>query len=136
MSDNIALHKHLGLTFDPPADGVAVVRMPVAPAAFGFSANLHGGAIATMVDLACALACVGGSDFDPATHSLVTTDMHVRYLGKARTDQVIARAEVVRAGKQLVVVDCKVRDESDHLIASADFSMMIVALRNREGPDI
>jgi acyl-coenzyme A thioesterase PaaI-like protein len=46
----------------------------------------------------------------------------------------VARAEVVKAGSQLIVVECKVLggtadDGSEHVIATADFSMMIVPLR-------
>jgi uncharacterized protein (TIGR00369 family) len=103
--------------------------MPVLPGAFGFTANLHGGAIATMVDLACALAAARATDFDPEKESLVTADMHVRYLGRPRTAQVVAKADVVRIGSQLIVVECKVYDEDDHIIAAADFSMMRVPIR-------
>jgi uncharacterized protein (TIGR00369 family) len=127
----IPLHALLGLEWVWPDKGetVAEVRMPVRPEAFGFTANLHGGAIATMVDLACALAAARGTDFDPERESLVTSDLHIRYLGRPRTDTVVARAEIVRVGAQLIVVECRVTDDADHLIASADFSMMRVPLR-------
>lgn len=127
----IPLHALLGLEFDPPVKGSgrAEVRMPVRPEAFGFTANLHGGAIATMIDLACALAAAGAIEFDPTRESLVTADLHVRYLGRPGTDTVFARAEVVRIGSQLIVIDCKVVDGNDHLVASADFSMMRVSVR-------
>ena len=129
--DPIPLHEMLALDYTFATDGspIAEVRMPVRPEALGFTGNLHGGAIATMVDLACALAAAQSTSFDPYQESLVTADMHIRYLGRARTDSVIARAEVVRAGRQLIVIGCKVLDDDDHLIASADFSMMIVPLR-------
>ena len=65
--------------------------MPVRPEAFGFTSNLHGGAIATLVDLSCALAAARASGFDPTRESLVTADMHVRYLGRPGTDRVTAR---------------------------------------------
>ena len=103
--------------------------MPVRPNAFGFTANLHGGAVATLVDVACALAAARATDFDPTKESLVTADMHVRYLGRPRTDTVVARSEVVKLGSQLIVVECKVVDGNDHVIATADFSMMRVELR-------
>ncbi len=132
----IPLHDLLQLDFDRPEVGerVAEVTMPVAPTALGFTGALHGGAIATLVDLACALAAARFSGFDPMRETLVTADMHVRYLGRPRDDEVLARAEVVKAGKQLIVVECKVLggkgdDGSDHVIAVADFSMMIVPLR-------
>lgn len=134
--DPIPLHELLGLDFERPeiGDRIAEVTMPVRPQAFGFTANLHGGAIATLVDLACALAAARYSGFDPMKESLVTADMHVRYLGRPRADMVVARAEVVKVGSQLIVVECKViggeTDEgAEHVIAIADFSMMIVPLR-------
>lgn len=129
--DEIPLHQMLALEYEPPGEGEgrAEVRMPVRAEALGFTGNLHGGAIATMVDLACALAAAGISGFDPFRESLVTADMHIRYLGRPRTDVVVARAEVVRKGRQLIVVGCEVVDENDHRVAVADFSMMIVPLR-------
>lgn len=127
----IPLHDLLGLEFDPPVPGgrVATVRMAVRPEACGPTGSLHGGAIATMVDLACALAAVGASDFDAETESLITADMHVRYLGRPRTDVVVARAEIVKVGAQLIVVECHVADTDGHVIAAADFSMMKVPRR-------
>lgn len=139
----IALHDLLGFEFDPPEPGsrVAEVRMPVRPEAFGFTANLHGGAIATLVDLACALAAARCSGFDPMRESLVTADMHVRYLGRPHSDEVVARAEVVKVGSQLIVVECKVFAGAavggeQHVIATADFSMMIVPLREPLAPGV
>ena len=131
QAGEIPLHTLLGLTWTYPEKGSqhAEVVMPVLPGAFGFTANLHGGAIATMVDLACALAAARATDFDPEKESLVTADMHVRYLGRPRTAQVVAKADVVRIGSQLIVVECKVYDEDDHIIAAADFSMMRVPIR-------
>ena len=134
----IPLHELLGLDYDRPEKGArqAEVRMPVRPEAFGFTSNLHGGAIATMVDLACALAAARATSFDPELESLVTADMHVRYLGRPRTDMVYARAEVVRIGSQLIVIECKVVDDDDHLVAVADFSMMRVSLRRPLTPGV
>jgi uncharacterized protein (TIGR00369 family) len=131
IEDPIPLHKMLGLRYRAPeaGEGHAEVRMPVQAEALGFTGSLHGGAIATMVDLACALAAVGISGFDPERESLVTSDMHIRYLGRPRSDTVIAKADVVKKGSQLIVVACEVVDEGDHVIAVADFSMMLVALR-------
>jgi len=131
VNPRIPLHDLLGFEFEAPEPGatVAQVHMPVRPEAFGPTANLHGGAIATLIDLACGLVAALATNFDPTTESLVTSDMHVRYLGRTRTDRVTARSEIVRLGSQLIVIDCKVVDGEGHLIAVADFSMMRVPLR-------
>lgn len=130
-TSGIPLHDHLGLEVVPQDEGVvwSDVRMPVRPAAFGFTRNLHGGAIATLVDLSCAIAAVRATGFDASKESLVTADMHLRYVGRPGTANVIARSEVVRAGSQLIVIECKVIDEDEHLVCSADLSMMRVSLR-------
>ncbi len=127
----IPLHDLLGLEFAPPESGStsAEVRMAVRAESCGPTGSLHGGAIATMVDLACALAAVRASDFDAETESLITADMHVRYLGRPRTDGVSARAEIVKVGSQLIVVECRVADDDGHLIAVGDLSMMKVPRR-------
>ncbi len=127
----IPLHDLLGLEFGLPEPGstAAEVTMAVRPEACGPTGSLHGGAIATMIDLACALAAVRASNFDAATESLITADMHVRYLGRPRTDRVAAHAEVVKVGSQLIVVECRVADSEGHLIAVGDLSMMKVPRR-------
>ena len=130
-SSGIPLHDLLGLgfTWESGPGTTAEVHMPVRAPAFGHRDNLHGGAIATMVDLACALAAVRASGHDPSVESLITVDMHVRYLGRPTTDTVTAKASVVRVGSQLIVVDCDVVDGDDHMIAAADLSMMRTPLR-------
>lgn len=126
----IPLHDLLGFEFDrpEPGSGRADVRLPIRAGALGPTGSLHGGAVATVVDFACALAAVS-TGFDAAAESLITSDMHVRYLGRPRTDAVVARATVVRRGSQLIVVECRVSDTDDHVVAVADCSMMRVPRR-------
>ena len=103
--------------------------MPVRPEAYGASGNLHGGAIATLIDVAAASAAARNSAFVPGVNSLVTADIHVRYLGRPKGAYVDARAQVVRAGRQLIVVECRVVDAEDRVIAVADFASMVVPFR-------
>jgi uncharacterized protein (TIGR00369 family) len=122
------LHNLLGLQFAASPDGV-VVEMPVAPGAFNGSGNLHGGAIATLVDVASGFAAARAGTFKPGENTLVTADLHVRYLGRPKGTVVRALATVERAGRQLIVVACRVEDDLGNVIAVADFSAMIVPLR-------
>jgi uncharacterized protein (TIGR00369 family) len=123
------LHDLLGLEIVEIGEDHSTLSMPVRPEAFNSTGNLHGGAIATLIDVAAGSAAARGSGFEPGRQSLVTTDLHVRYLGRPHGDTVYARAEVLKAGRQLIVVECLVTDAEERLIASADFSMMIVPLR-------
>lgn len=126
----IPLHNLLGFVVHPEPDGpISRVDMPVRAESFGVNDNLHGGALATLVDLTSALAAVRNREVDLEVESLVTADIHIRYLGRPRTDTVTASAEVVRDGRQMIVIDCKVHDGGGHLIASADVGMMVVPRR-------
>lgn len=133
---SIPLHDLLGIELLPGdgEDGVggtsAEARIPLRPEAMGFTGNLHGGAIATLVDFTCAVAAVRATDFDVYSGSMITVDMHLRYLGRPRSgDHVVCRATCVRAGSQLIVIECKVVDAGGHLVAAGDVSMMRVGLR-------
>lgn len=103
-------------------------EMPVGEASRNAGGNLHGGAIATLADIVGATAAAMGAEtFDPMTTTLVTSDLHLRYLGRTKGDRVRASGRVVRAGKQLVVVECQVVDLSnDRVVATCDMAVMIV----------
>jgi uncharacterized protein (TIGR00369 family) len=135
LRDHTPLHALLGLEMVEMGDRHAILSMPVRSEAFNSTGNLHGGAIATLIDVAAGAAAARGSGFRPGEQSLVTADLHVRYLGRPHGDVVFARAEMLRAGRQLIVVECRVTDLEERIIASADFSMMIVAPRRPLRPD-
>jgi uncharacterized protein (TIGR00369 family) len=129
LQSDTPLHELLDLEIVEMGERHAVVSMPVREQAFNSTGNLHGGAIATLIDVAAGTAAARGSGFEHGKQSLVTADLHVRYLGRPHGDLVFARAEVVKAGRQLVIVECRVTDLEERIVASADFSMMIVPLR-------
>lgn len=129
IGGDIPLHRLLGLEIVETGDRYALLSMPIRAEAFNSTGNLHGGAIATLIDVAAGTAAARGSSFEAGRQSIVTTDLHVRYLGRPRGDVIHARADVLKAGRQLIIVDCHVTDVEDRLVASADFSMMIVPLR-------
>ncbi len=119
----------LGIEIVELGGAYSILSMPVREQAFNSTGNLHGGAIATLIDVAAGTAAALGSGFKPGRQSLVTADLHVRYLGRPHGDVIYARAQVLKAGRQLIVVECRVTDAEDRMIAAADFSMMLVPLR-------
>jgi uncharacterized protein (TIGR00369 family) len=133
------LHALLGLDIlppDPNDPSLAVVTMPVTPGAFGSTGNLHGGAIATLVDVSCASAASRSSSFRPGENTLVTADMHIRYLGRPKGEMVRGEARVLRSGRTLIVVQGTVVDDLDNVLATADFAAMVVALREPLRPEL
>ena len=126
---DVGLHAALGLTIEHVEPGDSAVGMPVAGVALNGSGNLHGGAIATLLDVACGIAAASAKGIDHEQHTLVTADMHVRYLGRPKTDTVRGEGRLVRAGRQLVVVEGRVVDAAGNVIASCDAAFMVVDRR-------
>jgi acyl-CoA thioesterase len=128
----VPLHQELGLqVVDVGHAGTAAMSIPIRDKALGNTGQLHGGAIALLFDLVCAAAATTSGAYDPMTQALVTADLHVRYLGAAKGTVATARADVVKAGRTLIVVEATMTDELDTLIAKADFSASIVTPRPR-----
>jgi len=132
---NTPLHRLLRFRFLEIEPGAVAVEMPVEADAMNASGNLHGGAIATLVDVAAGACAARASGFDPLRQSLVTADLHVRYLGRPKGDTVRAEARVMRSGRMLIVVEVRVLDPLDNVIAAADFSAMVVPRRDALRPE-
>jgi uncharacterized protein (TIGR00369 family) len=133
------LHRFLGFRVTRIDEEVVVLEMLIAPDAFGGTGNLHGGALATLIDVTSAMAASRANPFDFETHSLVTADLHVRYLGRPSGGDAVraeaTEARVVRAGRMLMVVETRVLDVNDKVIATGDFSSMLVPRRRPLLPD-
>jgi uncharacterized protein (TIGR00369 family) len=128
------LHRLLGLHVHAVEEtdwmGRAVIDMPVASGALGGTKNLHGGAISTLCDVASAWAARRASRMDPKQQTLVSTDLHVRFVSRPTETFVRATASVAHGGSRLIVVNCDVSDgERESLVAVASFSAMVVPVR-------
>jgi uncharacterized protein (TIGR00369 family) len=110
------IHRFMRLQFLDPVPGADYVdvRLP-------FSDNLrrqdgedilHGGVLATLIDVAgvWAIAALGGP---PGP----TVDMRIDFLRPALCEEHVARARVVRLGRNFAVTDVRVTDTKDRLIA-------------------
>ena len=108
----------LGLRIESRSNGTAVVRMPFSPTLLndgGPQAPIHGGAIASLADVA---ACAAVWSLDATTRS-ATISMTVNYTGMASQSTLVALATVRRHGKRLASVNVEIRDEAGALIADA-----------------
>lgn len=100
----------LDLRVESVDDGYVEMRVPhddklVNPFPEGYE-RVHGGIAATLVDTASGFALRTTFD-DPSDARLTTTDLDVSYLRPA-SDDLVAGADVVRAGGSMGVVDVRV----------------------------
>ena len=101
------------------------VELPLGASARGAVAPLHGGALSTLIDLACGVAAA--VDVDPAVSVPVSTDLTVRFLRQPRSGPLVAEATVVHSGRTSVLVECVVVDAEGRQVGRGAGSYRIVA---------
>ena len=109
MTDpDIPLQSFLGLRV-VQRGSPARLEMPLTPDVRGAVAPLHGGALATLIDVASGFAAASGIA-DDGSQMPVSTDLTVRFLRQPKASPLVAQAEVVHGGRSAVLVDCVVTD--------------------------
>jgi uncharacterized protein (TIGR00369 family) len=112
--------KLLGMSLEAlEPEGVAV-RMSFRPEITTYGDVIHGGAIASLVDIAATAAVWHGADAEKVRRG-TTVGFTVNYLAAGRGKDLVAEAHVVSRGKSLCVSEVKVWGEREDrvLVASA-----------------
>jgi len=87
---------------------------------------LHAGAIAALADSACGYAALS---LMPADAAVLSVEFKVNMLAPAKGDALVARAEVIRAGKTIMVCRADVvavTGQDEKLVAAMQGTMMVV----------
>ncbi len=96
--------------------GRAVVRLPVTPAtAGGAQGGVHGGVIATLVDMTLVTATI--TLLRRGEEPRGTAELNVSFLRPAVGAELIATCEMLKKGRSLAVGDVEVRNDRDVLVA-------------------
>jgi uncharacterized protein (TIGR00369 family) len=85
------------------------VRLPYREAVTTIGDMVHGGAIASLVDVAATAACWASPTVDPTSRG-TTIGFSINYLNAGRGQDLVATAEVIQRGKAIVVCQVSVRD--------------------------
>ena len=94
----------------------ATVVMPFSEQLTTFGDVVHGGAIATLLDVAAVAAAWSGvTDEGAATGATVSSS--VNYMRAARGSDLTANASVTRRAKSLCFCEVQITDEDDRLVA-------------------
>jgi uncharacterized protein (TIGR00369 family) len=100
--------------------GVVVMALERRPEVLQQAGLFHGGAIAYLVDNATTAAA--GSMIDRATRSVITAEYKINLIAPSSGDRLTCRAEVVKPGRLLTVVEARVTcriDGAEKLVAIA-----------------
>ncbi|HEY8794447.1 MAG TPA: PaaI family thioesterase [Gemmatimonadaceae bacterium] len=119
-----ALAITLGLKPGSFEEGSAVFTMAADPAQHGnVMGTLHGGVLATLADTAMGFAFATTLALD---ESFATLEMKVSFLRPVWRSALTATAHVVHRGKTTGLVECRVTDEHDRLIAHATSTCLVL----------
>lgn len=121
MYPEIAFQKLLDIQVEDakPGQDHAQVRLPFHEQLCGGGQAYHGGVISSLIDLTGALASWCGHDTSKGMKASTVT-LTVQFIAAALGQDIVARAEVKRRGRDLNFVDVAVEtaDENKKLIAT------------------
>lgn len=114
---------HMVGKFEPE---VSEVRIPITPVIHNTIKVPHGGIVATIAD-----AAMGGlaSRSVPEGYNVVTTNMNVSYIATTTNNELIARGRFVHKGRQTLVMECDIEDETGRRLAIATGSFFVIQRR-------
>lgn len=115
MPSGVHLPKWMGIVIEDDHAGGSRCTLEGKPEVMNYRGVFHGGTIATVVDVAMAVAAMAeaGPELTP-----VTTAVHVDYLQAAR-QRLVATPTVLKASRWGAVVEATVHDGEGGLVAKA-----------------
>src|SRR5262245_49858047 len=115
-AEAVPYHQSLGVRVETLTRDHARLRVPYRDENSNPGRALHGGVAASLIDIAGALvARAGVADMNGIEAG--TLDLSVDYLAAAIGEDIVADAQVLRRGKEIVYVDVDVRNDAGKRIA-------------------
>ena len=106
----------LGFEVESVHEGRAVFRLDVSPRHKQIHGVVHGGILAALADTTAAIAAY---TVIPRGEELATLELKINYLEPVPGGRVKADARVLRAGRNFIVTECEIFNESGSLAAKA-----------------
>lgn len=103
-------------------EGEAEISMPVDPSKHtNLYSSLHGGAAASLADTAMGIACA------TMGKRVVTIDLNINYIRNAAANEIVhASGKVIHSGRQTMVVEAEILDNSGKLVAKSRGTFMVI----------
>jgi uncharacterized protein (TIGR00369 family) len=110
--------RHLGIVADAVEVDHVRMRLPYREAVTTIGDTVHGGAIASLVDVAATAACWSNPSVDAGARG-TTIGFSINYLNAGRGQDLVADAAVIQRGRAISVCDVHVRGADGSLVARA-----------------
>ncbi len=110
-------HKYLGLTLEETAQNFARVKLKIGTnTPSGINNSVHGGVLATMIDMAAVTAVFASMRENDIPGG--TADLQISYLRQAHGDWLEAKADVLKKGRQLATIQVEIMNNEGTLCAA------------------
>jgi len=106
----------LGFAVESVHDGRAIFRLDVRPRHKQIHGVVHGGILAALADTAAAIAAY---TVVPRGEELATLELKINYMEPVPGGRVKANARVLRKGRNFIVTECEIYNESGEMAAKA-----------------
>ena len=115
--------KHIGAKVEYASEGVVVVSCEKTESLLQQMGVVHAGVISTIADTAGGYAAL---TVLPEGKEVVSVELKVNLMRPGAANKLIARGEVLKAGKSIVTVEATVVGDDDKLIAKMIATMFVV----------
>ena len=110
-------HRYLGLTLEETAQNFARVKLKIGTnTPSGINNSVHGGVLATMIDMAAVTAVFASMRENDIPGG--TADLQISYLRQAHGDWLEAKANVLKKGRQLATIQVEIMNNEGTLCAA------------------
>jgi acyl-CoA thioesterase len=119
----IPLLQTLGISLQEIGERHAVMAVTVAAAHRNYFGGAHGGLIATLIDTVSFFPRA----LIPSGQVATTTNLNIQFIRPAAVgDQLTARAEILHLGRRTAVLQVRVTDQRERLIAQGGVTLMLM----------
>jgi acyl-coenzyme A thioesterase 13 len=120
----------LQFTLEKIEKGGAEISLTVRPEMTNPYGNIHGGMMALVMDEVIGWAVVS---LDTENH-YTSLNLNVDFLYAIHEgERLIARSQVIRAGKKIIHVDCTVLDSKGNLLGKASSNLIVTGMKPTQG---
>ena len=117
-------HERLGVEIEESSGGKSRIRMEVAERHLRSGGIVHGGVLATLIDIATGVAA---RSVAPPEADLVTIQLNVNFVRATGVgDTLVGTADVEHAGRRSVVAHAEIRNAAGKLVAIGSGTLLYV----------
>ncbi len=120
------LRSFLGMQVESFAEGNGVARLEVSESLLNPNGVVHGGVLFTMVDTAMGKATMTTLGEGQLCASI---EIHLRFLRPVAKGRLEATAAVVRRGRRIIHLECRVEHPGDSIVATATGTFSVISSR-------